>query len=105
MGVESAVDRRTFVSADDFGVSVTHTPAGGSPLPPFDAIYDAPVASTELDGGVSVQGSAPMLTVADDDVTTPINRDDQIDVPGEGTFVVVTVEPDGTGMLEVKLSV
>lgn len=112
MPVESDADRAAFVDTGEFGASAVWTTASGA-KPAIACIYDADyllMAPALLDGGA--EASLPQFVcrtkdVPDDaahDDTVAVSRlDDAGDAVALGTFKVVEMKPDGTGMTTVRL--
>lgn len=102
MAVESDADRAIFVSADDFGVEITWTRAGGGSFG-LAAIFDADhllLTSEFLDEGQS--GASPRVMVRSADIPPGAEQGDTLHIDGS-TYRVVELRPDGTGMTDVKL--
>jgi hypothetical protein len=85
MPVESENDRRTFVSADDFGVEVT---IGAST---FDAIFDHEFVESS---GFSAE--KPVIHCLESDLDG-VAIDATAVVDG-GNYIIREIQPDGTGM-------
>ncbi len=101
MGVEGVDDRRLFIDADDFAVSVSWAAAGGTVT--LSAIHDAEYQLLEtpyLDGGV--EGATPQIMAVSADLPPTAAHDDQVTVKGR-LHRVVEIKPDGTGMTVVRL--
>lgn len=101
MPVESDSDRLAFLDADEFGVSVTYTPAGGAALDPFPGIFDAEHQLAGL-GGVDVASVSPQVMVRETDLPAGYGDGDEISI-GAVAYIVRFPEPDGTGMVTLRL--
>ncbi len=101
MAVETDADRAIFVSADDFGVAVTWTLAGGGSST-FDAIFDAEYQLLAPMRDEGMEGSTPMLTVRASDLPALAAHGDTATVSGTA-YRVVEIMPDGRGMASVRL--
>lgn len=62
---------------------------------PVRGMFAAPWLQPQL-GRLNTSLREPMLTVRDADAVS-VAKDMLVEVPGEGEFVVVNIEPDGTG--------
>lgn len=79
-----------------FGVPVTYRPQGGAAVPivaPFKAAGDV----IELQAGVPVSATRPILTVRLADLPAPPRQEDRFTLADGRTFEVSGVEPDGEG--------
>ena len=103
MPVESAADRATFLSADEFGVTATFTHSGGAAAE-INGIFDNDYLDVEVEGEVGVASRSPRFVcrTADLDDAGGANDGDSLVVSGT-TYKVRIVKPDGTGMTEMKL--
>lgn len=103
MAVESAADRATFLSADDFGVTATFTHSGGSATAVI-GIFDNDYLDLEVEGEVGIASRSPRFVcrTSDLDDAGGANDGDSLVVSGV-TYKVRIVKPDGTGMTEMKL--
>lgn len=100
MAVESAADRAAFVSADDFGESITWT-VGVTPST-LSVVADAGAA--HVDDGESpgvLDAHAALLCVADD-IPAGGGQGDAVTFRGVA-HTVRSIEPDGAGMSLVRL--
>ncbi|WP_262048654.1 hypothetical protein [Bradyrhizobium sp. Bra78] len=104
MPIESDADRAVFFSADEFGASAVYTPAGGAASDPFDGIFDRPTIGEPLNE-VSTVDARPTFCCRASALPGAAVGDagDQLAVAGAGTFEVVSIEPDGTGMVLLRL--
>lgn len=96
-------DLDAFLDADDFAVAATLQPRDGGPARPLVGLFDGPYVKARL-GGYQMDASAPTFTGKAADFVG-IHRGDTVDIPGEGSFSVLT-EPqgDGTGMAVLELA-
>lgn len=101
MAVESDADRMAFFNVDEFGVSVVYTPAGGAPMDPIPGIFDAEHQLAAL-GGMDVASVSPQIMVREADLPENHGDGDTIAI-GAVTYAVRFPEPDGTGMVTLKL--
>jgi hypothetical protein len=105
MAVESAADRATFLSADDFGSTVTYVSANtGTPVS-ITGIFDAEYVEYRTDGDAAVASVSPMFLCRTADLAATDNGGDEGDyvVIGEETYVCRIFRPDGTGMTAIML--
>ena len=100
MAVETAADRAIFVSADDFGVAASYTPAGGS-ASTVNGIFDNEYFATDAGGEVAFALQQPMFHCRTADVPSAAEGD-AIRVSGVD-YTVRNVRPDGTGMTMLML--
>lgn len=103
MAVESAADRASFLSVDEFGVTATYTPVGAGAVS-LIGIFDNDWLDLDVDGEVGVASKSPRFVCKTSDLsdaggTTP---DATLVVSGT-TYKIRVVKPDGTGMTELKL--
>lgn len=101
MPVETDDDRRLFVQDDDFAVPVLWAHSGG--MAHFYAIFDADyqlLSSAFLDAGV--EGASPQIHACSADLPPAAAQGDGVTVAG-GSYRVVEIKPDGTGMTIVRL--
>ncbi len=106
MGVESAADRALFVAAAGFGTAVTVTPRGGASGVSCLGIFDSAYLLVSPEGEGQVATLAPVLTVTADDLAAlPRGTAFEGDVVriGAATYEVTEVQPDGTGMVMLRL--
>jgi hypothetical protein len=104
MPVESAADRLAFLDADAFGAEGVYTPAGGPASDPFPGIFDQPSTEIGLNGVGTTDARPTFLCRADDlPAAADADADDQIAIGGQGSFVVFAIEPDGQGMVLLRL--
>ncbi len=95
MAVESAADRAIFVSADDFGVTASYTPTGGS-ASNVKGIFDNEYFETDAGGEVAFALQQPMFHCRTADVSSAAEGD-AITINAVA-YTVRNVRPDGTGM-------
>lgn len=102
MPIESAADRAVFTSPDEFGDVGTYVSAGGSK--DITGIFDDPSTSTQLNEAVTVD-SRPTFMCAENDLPDDADADAEngFSVMGGGSFVVTSIEPDGQGMVVLRL--
>lgn len=104
MPVESAADRAVFVNPDEFGATAIYTPAGGAASDPIPGMFDDPATSTDLTQAVTIDARPTFFC---DESLLPADAEtgagDTLAIEGEGTFEVVSVEPDGVGMVLLRL--
>lgn len=85
-GLETAADRASFFDEDEHGTAVTYTPDGGAPVAItilFDRLTDS------INAGVAgIVAPTAVARVNIDDLAAAPDQDDQIAVPGVGTFIV-----------------
>jgi hypothetical protein len=109
MPIESASDRAVFVNPDDFGATAIYTPlATGLPSDAFAGLFDDPsgIMASDIGAGVgAVDGRPTFFCRADDlpDGAEGGDAGDALDVTGEGAFSVLSIEPDGQGMVLLRL--
>jgi hypothetical protein len=95
-------DLNQFVDTDDFAVAATLRPVSGAART-VRGIYDAPYMNAQL-GEYEVDSSKPRFTCKFVDVVG-IKRNDEITIPGAGTFDILTLpQGDGTGMAVLELA-
>jgi len=93
-------DIDTFISNDEFAVAITYTPTGGSPATIY-GIFDAPYeqyspleqALSGLDQSVLVKASA----------VASLKNNEPMVIGGVTYRTNGPGEPDGTGMMRIKL--
>lgn len=108
MAVETDADRLTFLSTDEFAVTVTYTPAGLSARL-ITAIFDNGHIAVDINGDVTVSSRIPRLTCRTSDLvnggTVGGEDDGTVDlfvVDGD-SYAGRDVMPDGTGISVVVL--
>lgn len=104
MPVESAADRLTFLSVDEFGVTATYQQQVG-PDVEITGIFDRQHLAVEA-GDAAVTGFAVTFTCRADDLAqlmfNQARQGDQLVINGEN-WIVVEAQPDGTGMAVLLL--
>lgn len=115
MPVETAADRLTFLSADEFGCEVTYTPVGGGLPLTVVGVFDSDFIAVDVGGEVPAATRQPRLHCRVDDLTLGGKEGDVIaitalqlaaaglDTNSAGSYRVSVVQPDGTGMVTVAL--
>ena len=83
-----------FYNTDDFAVNATYTPQGGS-ASTITGIFDEEYQLIDA-GSVGVSGSTPVFECASSSVPAAAPGDTL--VVNAVTFLVVEVQPDGTGV-------
>jgi hypothetical protein len=99
MSIETDLERAIFLDTDIFGVSVTFTPDGGSPVS-ISAILEDHYDSTGNDQ-IEVETRNPVILCRDSDVSG-IAHQDSVSI-GSNSYLVVEVIPDGQGLTSVRL--
>ena len=100
MAVEGDSERGVFFSTDDFGVSATYTPSGGSAAT-VSGILDKDFALADLGGGVGITSNDPRFICRTSDVASAAGGDTL--VASGTTYTVRAVEDDGTGVTTLVL--
>lgn len=105
MAVESAADRATFTSTDEFGDAAVYTPVGGPAAPGIAGIFDDPSRTAAV--GVMDLGTVdarPSFFCAEADLPGAADADagDGLVVLGR-SFTVTSIEPDGQGFVLIRL--
>lgn len=105
MPIESAADRAVFVNADEFGTTAVYTPAGGAASDPIAGQFDDPSRSAAVSDVLATIDARPTFFCAVSALPDAADGDtgDQLDVAGGGSFEVTSIEPDGTGMVLLRL--
>lgn len=103
MSVESAADRASMLSANEFGVAASYTPVGAAAVS-LIGIFDNDWLDLDVEGEVGVASRSPRFLCNTSDLsdaggTTP---DATLVVAGV-TYKIRVVKPDGTGQTELKL--
>lgn len=105
MPIETDTDRAVFVNASDFGVEAVYTVAGGVASDPFAGIFDDPSIGVAVgDMGVVTNDAKPTFFCPSSSIPSGAdeNAGDTLMVNGR-TYVVVAINPDGQGMVQVRL--
>lgn len=104
MTVETAEDRRAFVSADEFGVTAQYS-QNGAPAVTIAGIFDSDHLMIDA-GQAGVTSSAPVFTCTADDLAGLVigraRAGDLLTIAGV-TYAVTEPRPDGTGMVSLIL--
>lgn len=95
MAVETDIERAIFVSADDFGVTATYTPSGGSPVS-ISGIFDSDYQEVDAGGGVGFAVKQPRFHTPTTNVASAAEGD-TMTISGV-SYVIRVVMEDGTGM-------
>jgi len=95
MAVETDVERAIFVGTDDFGVSASYTPVGGSATT-ISGLFDKEYIAVDSGGSVPVAMQQPMFTCLTSSVSSAQENDTL--VISSVTYKVRVVQPDGQGM-------
>lgn len=96
MAVESAADRLSFLSVDEFGVTATYTPVSGGGSSSVIGIFDNDFL--QADGGESVAATrAPRFHCREADLTNNGREGDTL-VINAVSYLVTVPHSDGTGM-------
>ena len=102
MAVESATDRAVFVNADEFGLTASYTPTGGS-ASDIDGIFDNGYLATSVGGeSVGIQNAVAAFTCRSADLPGGAADGDAIEISGTA-YIVRQIEPDGQGMSRLVL--
>ena len=102
MPVESAADRALFLAAADFGVTATYTALGQFGSKPIQGIFDAAYADINLGLEIGLASVGPRILVASADLVAG-GRQGDLWVINATNYKSSSVEPDGTGMTNIKL--
>lgn len=86
-----------------YGQAVAYTPASTGVPENIQAVYDANAAVLDMQDGVQVQATAPVIDVRVSDLTTRPKRGDTLTVAGIA-YRVVKVEADATGWASLRLA-
>lgn len=100
MAVETSDDRLIFLSADDFGVTVSYTVQGGS-AKNITGIFDNDFVNVDAGGDFGFAMQQPRLVVRTDDVPNCTEGDSFV-INGS-TYLSRVVQDDGTGMTIIQL--
>ena len=111
MPVESAADRLSFVSPDEFGEAATYTPAGGAATPGIAGIFNDGQFSAFVGDRGAVSDSQPSFTCRSADLPVGAAGGDVGDTLALAasnthpplTFRVVDLQPDGAGITTILL--
>jgi len=100
MAVETDTERAIFVEADDFGVSVTYTPSGGTATT-IEGLFDSDFQEVDAGGAVTFAISVPRLLTLTSNVSNAAEGDSVTIASVD--YVVLSVFDDGQGMTELRL--
>lgn len=104
MPIETASDRTAFLSTDEFGAVAIYTPDGGTPSSPIAGIFDAPSIDVTLNDAASQDSRATFWCQVEDlPGAASAENEDELAVDGQGAFKVWAIEPDGQGMVLLRL--
>lgn len=104
MGIESASDRAVFVNSDEFGAVGVYTPAGGAASAAFAGQFDRPTLDLAFEGAGAIDARPTFFCAAEDLPGAALgDAGDALVVTGEGSFEVIALKPDGTGMMLIIL--
>lgn len=113
MPVETAADRATFVSPNDFGLTATLRHAGTNVETVINGIFDTEYLAADVDQQVAVATVAPRLQCRTGDIPEELVdnlRSAELDITAAaltaaalptkhaGTYLIRDHEPDGAGM-------
>ena len=99
MAVETATELEVFFSADDFGVTATYTPLGGS-ASNVKGIFDNEFFEAAV-GEVGVAIQQPRFVCRSSDISTAVEGDALI--VNSVDYTIRVVQPDGTGVTTLVL--
>lgn len=98
--LETATDLAEFFTTDDFAITATYTPDGGSSAS-VKGIFDEGYQAVEIGGEVAVANVSPQFSTQSSEVSSA-SKGDAI-VCNSVTYTVVNVQPDGTGVTTLIL--
>lgn len=101
MPVETTADRLEFFDADEFGVAVSYTVDGGSPVT-INGMFDNAMSFNQL-GEAGIVAAAPSLTVRTSDLPSGSGEGDAVTINGIPYQVAADPLDDGTGITELTL--
>lgn len=103
MGIESAADRLTFLSADDFGVVATYEALSAPGVTTsVTGIFDAAHLAVDVSSGVPISTANPIFTCRTADLTAGGAQGDSFTIGGV-EYLARDIQSDGTGMTVVEL--
>ena len=102
MGIESGADRQIFLDSNEWGSAATYTPMGGGVASPIQGLFDAAYTDINLGLEVGVASTGPRILVATSNLINGGRQGDQFVIAGVN-YSASSLEPDGTGMTNVKL--
>lgn len=100
MSVETDIERAVFFDTDDFAVSATYTPAGGS-ASTISGIFDDEFEAIETGALIAVASSAPVFQCKTSDVSTAAEGDAL--TVNSTSYLIRVVQNDGTGVTMLQL--
>ena len=100
MSVETDIERAVFFDSDDFAVSATYTPSGGTATS-ISGIFDDTFETVETGGFIPVASSSPMFQVKTSDVSSAAEGDAL--TVNSTSYVIRVVMDDGTGVTMLQL--
>jgi len=100
MAVETATELAIFFDADDFGVTASYTPVGGS-ASNVKGIFDTEFYEAEAGGSVGLAIEQPRFICRTSDVSNAA-EDDAI-VINSTNYTIRVVQNDGTGVTVLVL--
>jgi hypothetical protein len=92
-------DLDTFINDDDFAVDAIYTPVEGDSKI-IKVIFDNAYKQMNLQTGVESGGTSAQLKSSD---VEDIAKDDTLEI-NDIAYNIIGIEPDGTGMIVVRLS-
>lgn len=95
MAVETATELAIFFETDDFAVTATYTPAGGSPTS-IKGIFDNEFYEADAGGSVTFAIEQPRFTCASSDVASAVEG--EAIVINAVSYTINVVQRDGTGV-------
>jgi hypothetical protein len=106
MTIETAAERAIFMDLAGFGTSVTVTPRGGLGAVTCSGIFDNSYLLVSPEGDGQVASLSPVVTLTADDLARlprgAAYEGDTVLI-GAATYEVTEVQPDGTGMVMLRL--
>ena len=100
MSVETDIERAVFFDTDDFAVSATYTPAGGS-ASTISGIFDDAFEAVETGGFIPVASSSPIFQCKTSAVSSAAEGDALI--VNSTSYLIRVVMDDGTGVTMLQL--
>jgi len=100
VAVETDTERAVFFDTDDFAVTASYTPAGGSATD-IKGIFDDEYEPIEVGGFVPVSSSAPVFQCKTSDVSAAADGDAL--TVNSTSYVIRVVMNDGTGVTMLQL--
>lgn len=105
MSVESASDRLTFLSSDEFGTTADYTLAAGGTTSDIAGILNNPFRDVDMGGGPSTADTSPTFVCRSADLPGGAAggaAGDTVVIDGT-TYRVIELQPDGAGMTTLIL--